>query len=73
MFVLLGLAVVAKKFTLLCGMFYAGQHKHAFPTSMDIHLPKSNAPGDAALSPGFEALNSELRPALNSRTTWSLQ
>lgn len=51
MFALLELDVVPMKFTLLSGMLYVGQHKHALPTSVDTHFPESNAPGDAALSP----------------------
>lgn len=51
MFALLDLDVVPMKFTLLSGMLYVGQHKHAFPTSVDTHFPESNAHGDAALFP----------------------
>lgn len=49
MFASLGLAVVPKIFTLLSGMFYVRQHKHAFPTSVDTRFPESHAPGEAAL------------------------
>lgn len=69
MFALLELDVVPMKFTLLSGMLYVGQHKHALPTSVDTHFPESNAPGDAALSPrlwGFTLNSKELRPAFTA-------
>lgn len=54
MFVLLSLAVVLKKSTLL-----SGNHKHAFPTCTDTHFPENIAPEDAAPAPDSEAVNSK--------------